>query len=73
MKVCKDCFAELTNGICSECDIIKPSKKLSFDPTKREEFEKTPKKGFEWYGPKPGEKVQWTSVPSPYKAYKDGV
>jgi len=70
MKVCKDCYAELTKvelafntGKCSDCQ---PSKK-------KDDFPKNPKKGFEWYGPKPGEKVVWENVPSPYKAYKDGV
>lgn len=70
-KFCSECFGELTNGVCSECQIVKPSKKLSFDPTKLD-FEGAPTpRGFEWYGPKPGEKVEWEKVSSPYKSYKE--
>jgi hypothetical protein len=61
----------MKSGDCIECDPVIEELEDGI-PKKKDNFPKTPKKGFEWYGPKKGEKVEWTNVPSPYKAYKDG-
>lgn len=60
VKTCGDCYAEHTEpgDLCSEC---KPEEK------------KTRKPRSERWEPNISPDEEWISVPSPYKAYKDGV